>query len=70
MTAKKIGIVVLVFASMLAAFSFANENRKVARRINVPSHLKQVGLSFRHERNDIAGFTLTGQVLVDDKAGR
>jgi len=71
MKAKRIGIVVLVVASMLAAFWFANEDRKSEERLNVPSHLKRVGLGFRHERNDIVGFTLTGQVvLVDEKAER
>ena len=67
MKATRIGIVVLVVASVLAACWFANEDRKSAHRINVPSHRKHVGVSFRHERNDIAGFTLTGEVAVTPK---
>jgi len=64
MKAKGVSVVVLVVASVLAACWVANEDRKSAHRINVPSHRKQVGLSFRHERNDIAGFMLTGEVVA------
>ena len=71
MKATRIGIVVLVVASVLAAVWFANEDRKSVHRINLPSHQKHVGLGFRHARNDIVGFTLTGQVvLVDEKPER
>jgi hypothetical protein len=65
MKATRIGIVVL--AVVLAGCWFANENRGSAERLNVTSHRKQVGLSFRHERNDIVGFTLTGEVAMAPK---
>ena len=64
MKATRIGIVVLVVASVLAACWFANEDRKSAHRINVPSHQKRVGLGFRHERNDMVGFVLRGPVML------
>jgi hypothetical protein len=64
MKASWVSILVLVVASVLAACWIGNEDRRSAHRINVPSHQKHVGLGFRHARNDIAGFTLTDEVLV------
>ena len=60
--AKRVSIVVLVVAGGLGAYWVADEERKSARRLNAPSHLKQVGLSFRQERNDLGLFTLSGEV--------
>jgi hypothetical protein len=67
MKAKKTSVVVLLVAATLAGGWIVNENRAArvrAGRLNAPSHLRQVGLGFPHERNDIVGFRMTGNVVV------
>jgi hypothetical protein len=67
MKAKKTSVVALLVASMLAACWIVNEIRAArarAGRLNAPSHLRQVGLGFRYEPNDIVGFRMTGDVVV------
>jgi len=51
-------------AAMLAACWLGNEYRSSTKRLNATSHLQKVGLRFRHARNDIGGFTLTGNVVI------
>ena len=56
---------VLLVVVVLAAWWIVNEDRVGrARRLNATSHLRQVGLGFRYQLNDIVGFKLTGDVAV------
>lgn len=65
MKAKKTVVWVLLIAGALAAVWILNEDRaRRAGRLNATSHLRQVGLGFRYQQNDIVGFKLTGDVVV------
>ena len=61
MRTKTISIVTLALLSTFTAYWLLNEKR-AAKRLNPPSHLTHVGLAYRHDRNDIARFTLSGEV--------
>ena len=64
MKAKNTSIVVLLIACVLGTCWVVNEDAAVkASRLNPPSHLEQVGLGFRGERNDIVGFRIKGNVV-------
>jgi len=65
MKATRIGIVALVVAGAFGACWAGHERRaRSGGRLNVAGHRNQVGLSFRHARNDMAGFVLKGPVMV------
>lgn len=68
MKIRKSGIVVAAAIGVLAVCWLASEDKsRTAPRLNSPSHVRQIGLNFRHERNDIAGFTLMGEVQKQEE---
>jgi hypothetical protein len=60
-----VGVTVLACAVMTASYWAGVEHgRSRQPRIHAVSNLKQVGLSFRSDRNNITRFTATGAVTA------
>lgn len=62
---RVVGFAVLMCAVLTGGYWIGYEHgRSPSLRIKIDGPMKQVGLSFRNDRNDITRFTATGTVTV------
>ncbi len=65
------GVSFVVLLAGIGVWQRLTDSSRVTSRITTVSGLKQVGLAFRLERNDVARFSFQGEPLkVDDRTGK
>ena len=60
------GVSLIVMLAGIAVRQRLSHSSRVTSRITTVSGLKQVGLAFRLERNDVARFAFQGELLKTD----
>ena len=63
-TRLKIIVTTLIVVAVTLGISYWQRDARQAARITSVAELKQIGLSFRRERNDMARFTAEGERLM------